>query len=243
MTTNSEIHPLQKFEARTIHRSQIKEADYNPRMIETKNKSVLGNNLEKRGLLETLVWNETTGNLVSGHQRLAKLDAYSKKKKKNIDYSLTVAVINLSLKEEKEQNIFFNNHRAMGLFDDDKLFNIFQDTPDFDPIMAGMNDEDISFFGLSSDLEEMDTTAVDDVIQEFEQVKTEEKQAIPPEVKEQRKQEVKAAKAQQKNNEVDTYVTVSFSNQADKRAFMKKIGEQEEANFVKGEIFVQKFFS
>jgi hypothetical protein len=243
MTTDSKIHPLQKFEARTIHRSQIKEASYNPRLIEAKNKSVLGNNLEKRGLLEALVWNENTGNLVSGHQRLSKLDAYYKRKHKNLDYSLTVAVIHLSLTEEKEQNVFFNNHRAMGLFDDDKLMDIFKDTEDFDPIMAGMNDEDISFFGLSADLDNMETAAVDDIIQEFEDRKVEEKQNIPPEVKEQRKQEVKAAKVQQKNNEVDTYVTISFSNQADKRAFMKKIGEQEEGNFIKGEMFVQKYFS
>lgn len=243
MTTDSKIHPLQKFRTGNVHRSQINEAPYNPRTITDEHRKTLGNNLETRGLLETLVWNEATGNLVSGHQRLAKMDAYHQKKFKNLDYELSMAIVNLTPQEEVEQNIFFNNHRAMGVFDDDKLFQIINEMPDFDPVSAGMNDEDIAFFGITQDLEGLDNVAVNECIQQFEDIKQQKSDAITPEVKEARKAEVKAAKSEQKNNEVDTIVTITFSNQADKRAFMQLIGEHEQGLYIKGEPFVQKFFN
>ncbi|NCD41657.1 MAG: hypothetical protein EOL88_06140 [Bacteroidia bacterium] len=56
-------------------------------------------------------------------------------------------------------------------------------------------------------------------------------------------EKIKELKAENKKNEVDTYVTLSFSNQSDKRAFMRKIGEQEDLLFIKGEIFVKKYFT
>jgi len=243
MTTDSKIHPLQKFRVENVHRSKINEAPYNPRTMSDEHRKTLGTNLETRGLLETLVWNEATGNLVSGHQRLAKMDAYHQKKFKNLDYELSMAVVHLTHQEEVEQNIFFNNHRAMGIFDDDKLFNIINEMPDFDPIAAGMNQEDIDFFGITKDLDNLDNVAVEETIRQFEEIKQAKQDAIPPEVKEARKAEVKAAKTEQKNNEVDTIVTITFSNQSDKRAFMRMIGEHEQGLYIKGEPFVEKYFN
>jgi hypothetical protein len=70
-------------------------------------------NLKKVGLLDTLVVNRRTGHMVSGHQRLACLDALEGK----ADYFLDVAVVDLTAKQEREQNVFFNNPSAQGTWD------------------------------------------------------------------------------------------------------------------------------
>lgn len=240
MTTDSNLHPLQKFEAKNIHRSQINEAEYNPRIIRDSARKKLNNNLEKKGLLDTLVWNEVTGNLVSGHQRLAKLDAHVK----SLDYIITVAVVHLTLQEEIEQNLFFNNGSAQGEFDDDKLIDIFKSStlPSIDYYAAGLDESDIAFYGVTIDLENIDSEPVEETIAQFEAVKQQKKDAIPPEVAAARKEAVKAAK-QQGKSETDTYVTLTFSNQSAKRAFMERIGEQADNLYIKGEMFVEKFFS
>ena len=245
MTTESKIHPLQKFEVVTIPRSQINFADYNPRSIDDQAKRLLSTNLKSKGLLNTLVWNKTTGNLVSGHQRLSELDAYYQKKFGSLDYELTVAMVELSLKEEIEQNIFFNNARAMGTFDDDLMSKLFSDTTigEIDFKAAGMLDEDISFYGITNDLSNIDNSSLEETIQAYEAHKIEKKAAISPEEYQERKETLKAAKKQQSTNDIDTLVSISFSNQRDKQAFMELIGEDPKGLYIKGEPFVEKYFS
>lgn len=114
---------IKQLESIKIKRSQIKLAGYNPRKITAENKKKLEKNMEQYGLMGGLVWNETTGNLVSGHQRISILDKQNKYKKgdKKTDYDVLVTKVNLTLEQEKEQNIFFNNALAQGIFDDAKL--------------------------------------------------------------------------------------------------------------------------
>lgn len=245
MTTDSKLHPLQKFEARNIHRSQIKEAEYNPRGIESDNEKRLFNNLEQRGLLDTLVWNETTGNLVGGHRRLQKLDKYAMRHLKSLDYTLTVAVVQLSLKEEIEQNLFFNNQKAQGFFDDDKMLDIFQGTslPKIDFELAGFDTEDIQLFGIQDDLVNNPKGDLDELIKGFEDIKADKKASVSPEDHAERKAQVKDIKKQTTKNEVDTYVTITFSSQAAKQAFMQKIQQQPGDIYIKGEPFVEKYFT
>jgi hypothetical protein len=244
MTTEAKRHPLQKFDAREIHRSLIKEAPYNPRDIEESNEKRLFNNLENKGLLDTLVWNEQTGNLVSGHRRLKKLDKYAMRHQKSLDYTLTVAVVSLSLKEEIEQNIFFNNQKAQGFFDDDKMLDIFKGTslPKIDFEDAGFDLDDIKLFGIEEDLTNNPVGNVDSLIEEFEAIKQDKKDNVSDEEYAQRKAQVKAIKQNTTKNEIDTYVTITFTNQKDKQAFMQLIGEQPEMTFIKGEPFVEKYF-
>jgi hypothetical protein len=103
----------QKFKVERWHRAQIKGAPYNPRVIDSYARKKLEANLKKVGLLDTLVVNRRTGNLVSGHQRLACLDALEGA----ADYHLDVAVVELTEKQERQQNIFFNNPGAQGAWD------------------------------------------------------------------------------------------------------------------------------
>lgn len=111
------LSKFEKFVIEEIDRSEIKNAEYNPRKLSDKAKKKLKDNLEKVGLIQPITWNRITGNIVSGHQRVALLDSLHKSKK----YSLSVAVVEMDEKTEKEQNIFMNNTEAQGEFDLDSL--------------------------------------------------------------------------------------------------------------------------
>ena len=65
---------MEAYEIKKIKRSQIKLAAYNPRTITDEARKRLKKGLKKFGLVQPLVWNETTGVLVSGHPRLSILD-------------------------------------------------------------------------------------------------------------------------------------------------------------------------
>lgn len=108
---------FEKYDIAEIHREELKNAPYNPRVISDKARRTLKKNLEKVGLLSPIVWNRRTGNIVSGHQRINALDALER----SHDYLVKVAVVDLDEKTEKEQNIFMNNPEAQGDYDAELL--------------------------------------------------------------------------------------------------------------------------
>lgn len=122
-----------------IRRSQIATADYNPRTISAAERSALRKGMKKFGLLQPLVWNERTGTLVGGHQRLAELDRQAEK---GDDYELDVASVDLGDKEEREANILLNNFGAQGDWDLEKLKELAR-MPGFDPEAAGFEAVDL----------------------------------------------------------------------------------------------------
>ena len=88
---------LQIGEHRTIHRSTIKGAPYNPRRLGEAEKRKLRAGLKKHGLIgASLIINERTGNLVGGHQRLESLDALAK----TANYDIAVTVIDVDENRE-----------------------------------------------------------------------------------------------------------------------------------------------
>lgn len=111
---------FQNFEMQTIQRSEIKNADYNPRYMGEKEKKRLRNALKENGLVSALTWNKRTGNLVGGHQRLEQLDALEK----SADYELTVCVIDVDEKQEAKLNVQLNNPSMQGDWDVGKLFEM-----------------------------------------------------------------------------------------------------------------------
>lgn len=111
------VTKFQKFETATIRRSQIAGAPYNPRRITAKAKLKLRETLEKVGLVQPVVWNKRSGTLVGGHQRLEQIDALEGGR----DYELTVAVIDVDERREKELNVLLNNPEVSGDWDLTKL--------------------------------------------------------------------------------------------------------------------------
>lgn len=240
-------HFLEDYKIANIHRKQIKKAPYNPRVIPEQHFKDLKSSLRKIKLREPLVWNKTTGNLISGHQRLKILDDTWQQKNKEaefLDYTLTVVMLEINLKEEVELNLAFNNPRLMGDYDNNMMNDLLTADwlPDIDYKVAGIKDEDLEMFGIDFDLEQMQPEEVKNIMDDFEQVKAEKKASIPQDIKKQQKETVKATKNKQTENKVDTYVTVTFSSQEAKRSFMERINEQPENLFIKGEIFVKKVF-
>lgn len=74
--------------------ADLNDADYNPRTITEAALRGLGASLERFGLVQPIVWNERTGNVVAGHQRLRVLRAEGVER-------TTVVVVDYSESEER----------------------------------------------------------------------------------------------------------------------------------------------
>ncbi len=170
----SQQSKFQHFDMDTVQRSQIKGAEYNPRIISEDAKKRLRKMIAKHGLVQPLVWNKRTGNLVSGHQRLAALDTLERSQ----DYDLQVAVIDVSEREERVLNVQLNNPSMQGEWDLDKLSALTEEAQ-IAPEEFGFSDGDIAvMFGEGSELEQMfedapGVTEAKDTLKEIKQHRAE----------------------------------------------------------------------
>jgi len=112
-----QLTKLQGFTVERINRGAIKNAPYNPRIMQSYERADLARFIRKMRLLGPITWNRLTGNIVGGHQRMAILDAYEKKS----GYLLDVAVVELTDAQEIEANIGLNNANMQGSYDFGKL--------------------------------------------------------------------------------------------------------------------------
>lgn len=125
---------FERFTMREVRRDQLKNAPYNPRVISDKARGRLKENIERIGLVSPIVWNERSGNILSGHQRVSIIDSLEKRS----DYTLMVAVVDMDGAIERSQNVAMNNKEAMGDFDVEKLEELFK-SDDFDLTLAGFD--------------------------------------------------------------------------------------------------------
>ena len=107
----------QTLEVRELPIAQLEPAKYNPRRpLSPKGPAYrkLKRSLEEFGLVEPLVWNETTGRVVGGHARLRILV--------ELGYAaVAVSVVRLTEAREKALNVVLNNQEAQGRYDPAKL--------------------------------------------------------------------------------------------------------------------------
>jgi hypothetical protein len=131
----------QTFKVETIHRSELVNADYNPRTISDDALKRLSAAVKKLGIVQPPVWNRRTGRVVGGHQRLRALDALHRTN----DYTLDVAVIDVDEKQEVETNLALNNESIMGDFDLDLMADLKDrfDMAALDFKAAGFTDADL----------------------------------------------------------------------------------------------------
>jgi hypothetical protein len=120
----------------------LRQADYNPRKISSKAAAALSKSLGDFGDLSGIVWNQRTGNLVCGHQRVAEL---RKLGAQLIDGALqivsgerfAVRIVDWPIVKEKSANVVANSPSIAGEF-----------TPSvdavLDEIMAGIGQQDYS---------------------------------------------------------------------------------------------------
>lgn len=128
-------------EIRKVSIQEIRPAEYNPRTdLKPGNKEYekLKTSLSTFGLVEPLVWNKRTGNLVGGHQRLKVLIEEGYKE-------IEVSVVDLGLEKEQALNIALN--KIEGNWDEDKLTNLLSELsemPEFDVGLTGFDALEIS---------------------------------------------------------------------------------------------------
>lgn len=137
------LSKFQTFTVVEVHRRDIKKALYNPRTLDDYSRQKLRSSLETHGLVEPLVWNRRTGNLVGGHQRISQLDDLEG----TDDYRLSVSVIDVPLKQEMELNVALNNQLAQGRFDADALIAMLKSdvAPDIEAMGFTMEDLELQF--------------------------------------------------------------------------------------------------
>lgn len=117
-------------DVRALPLARITPAPYNPRrdLPPTADEyQKLRASLVAFGLVEPLVWNETTGHLVGGHLRLRILRELG-------HTEVPVAVVRLSLAREMALNVVLNNRDAQGCFDPERLVAVLTDlnrTPEY----------------------------------------------------------------------------------------------------------------
>ena len=106
-------------------------AEYNPRDIKGEELDGLRFSMNKFGYMQNIIYNKTTGNIVSGHQRIDILhsDGYD---------SVEVSVVELSEEDERKLNVVMNSSTITGDF-----------TTDLNAILSGILDSDPEFFDMT----------------------------------------------------------------------------------------------
>lgn len=230
-----------------IKRSQINFAPYNPKKHSKEQIAEQRRNIKRVGFLGGIVWNEVTGNLVSGHKRTMSLDLiHGYDGTPGTDYDIKVEKVQLDEKTEKEQNVYMDAPGTNTQQDADLLALML---PDIDYKSAGLTDEDVSLIGidyllrteeegsLAKELEKTMSPVNEQREEEKEQKQLEKaaKIAHMKEVKAQVKEE-----SQKKAEDMDAYLMLSFDNFEAKAAFMERFGYGRYEKFIKGETFSEQ---
>ena len=117
--------------------SDLKYAQYNPRKIDDKELAKLKRSISEFGYVEPIVWNQRTGFVVGGNQRLKAL------RELEIE-EVDVVVVDLDDAKEKALNVALN--KISGEWDFIKLKDILTDidTGDFDIELTGFDLDEIA---------------------------------------------------------------------------------------------------
>lgn len=198
----------QRFEAELISRQDIKNAPYNPRIMDKDAAKRLRESLSQHGLVEPPIWNRRTGNIVGGHQRLKQLDALEHGK----NYSLTVSVVDVDESEEAKLNVLLNNQDLMGDWDFDKLSEM---TKDFDITLDDM--------GFSAETVDMMFDG-DDRFSAL--LSNDDVEGVKADMGEMRAARDEIRKDAEGNNDINYYVTIVFKDDYAKSAFLRRISIQ-----------------
>lgn len=115
--------------------SDLTPADYNPRQIDERALKGLDNSIQRWGLVQPIIFNQRTGNVVGGHQRLAILQTRG-------ETEVDCVVVDLPESEEKALNIALNNKGIQGEFTNEvaDILSELQSVPDLDFSSLGFDD-------------------------------------------------------------------------------------------------------
>lgn len=135
----------------------LKTTEYNPRVefeIDSPEFRKLENVIEKFDMVEPVVWNKRTGNVVGGAQRISVLKHLGKKK-------TLVSVVDMDLQEEKLLNVALN--KIKGGWDFDKLKKLFNGIDYSDFTLTGFSVDEIALM-LEDDEEYFNVKIADEEV-------------------------------------------------------------------------------
>jgi hypothetical protein len=196
----------ERFKIKDINRNKIKNAPYNPRKMTKEAREKLRKGLDAHGLVSPLTWNKRTGNLVSGHQRLSQIDQIEG----TDDYTLTLAVIDVDEKQEKEINILLNNKAAQGDFDIDRLADMLDD---IDYANAGFDVDDIDDLLGDIDIDVMTDEDIEKRRERYEEGTAHRK---------------RMQSASYRENNVEFYTNIVFPDKSKRAEFFAMLGIKDE---------------
>jgi hypothetical protein len=212
---NESLSKYQSFTTKKVHRSQLKGAEYNPRYMPAAAKVKLKETLAIHGLVQPIVWNKRTGNIVGGHQRITQLDSLEK----SSDYSLTVAVVDVDEKTERELNLLLNNPAVCGEWDLPKLQTLLNEV---EMIKTGFDDgEFMRLFGTAP--------SQPDASQQVE---------LNAKLAEVKDAYNKLWQANRTKDDTDFYNVVVFGSYGDRLEFLKEFGF-EDNRYIDGRTLLQ----
>lgn len=232
---------FQAFSMQRLARGALKAAPYNPRVIDAYAKKKIQANLGKVGLMAPITVNKRTGHVVGGHQRLAALDALEGSEA----YALDVALVDLSLEEEKQQNLFMNNPAAQGQWDLDALEEMLRelDTKGLDAAGFDLVDLETLYPGDTPWLTQFDPNRAAPAAQQMAgdlQGLAGDAAPPPPDPEEVAKRLANglAQKERQKGEalaeDTETYAVVMFKTRAEREDFMELLGVSRGDRYVSG---------
>ena len=137
-------------EIRKVSLDKLIPWENNPRKMPKSELDKLEKSIKEFGYVEPIVWNEQTGKVVGGHQRLKVLQQLGEKE-------IEVVVVNLDGNKEKLLNLALN--RIHGDWDEEKLTDIIREfeKKGIDISISGFDDEElIGILGGDIDIAEKD---------------------------------------------------------------------------------------
>lgn len=219
---------IERFEIIKVKRSQIKEAPYNPRTLSEDEEQKLRKSIKEYGLVEPLVWNKRTGNLIGGHQRLKILDDLGKGE----DYDLTVAAVDVDEVTEKKINIILNNTLVQGDWDIEKLKDLVIEIKDVESI--GFNDEEIKALLPFPEIKELFKEEQEDDEEETDETPQDTMDGEMDKLEKTQNKYLEWRKKQDKIDDSEFYIVLVFEDREQVDEFLTICGYNKESRFHDG---------
>lgn len=242
-------------EVARLKRSDLRAHPRNPRKLPPAAAKKLRENIKKVGLLgPSIIFNVASERVLSGHQRLAALDALHKGE----DYELDVTLVEMDDETEKAQLIFLNNEFAQGTWDAEILGPLLTESPGaidaagFTLLEAQALLNGTQWGDLIASLDAATPTLAStlDKLGEMKSAAKGEPETEEVDDYEARREEMKAKKAKfaettgdagvREENNVEKYVVCVFSTIEQMKEFALLCGEDENAKYVDGETVLKK---
>jgi hypothetical protein len=225
----AKVSKIKQSETIIVKRSTINFAPYNPKNHSEEAIRQQRKNFKSVGFLGGITINTLTRNLISGHKRVMAFDLeYKYDGTKETDYDLKVEAIELTLQQEKEQNIYMDA-RATNTKQDIELLALI--LPELTIENTGLEDYDIQL--IESQVPDFHLGDNEPIKTDLQDLKKDD-QANKAAVKELKKSLHKA----NKENQTPSYFTVTFKDYDSKAEFLEQIGINGDEVFIKSDNFI-----